>query len=210
MIDKFCEYLTNKIRKQMPDIDDQRAEIINYGIQLIVGEIPKFFLMFFTGIIFGLWYQTLLAFFLILPYKITSGGVHLKTHFGCIIMTNLVYCGNAAISTYITLPFIIKIILIIINLILGVIFITKYAPADTVNMPILRKKERKIKKNLSYMFLIINLVVAYFIPNEIISNILLFGTLVQTLSITRVAYLLAKNEYGYENYIKQKENLGNV
>ena len=42
MIDKFCDYLTNKIRKANPDIDDERAEVINYGIHLIVGEIPKF------------------------------------------------------------------------------------------------------------------------------------------------------------------------
>ena len=44
MIDKICEYLTNKIRKQMPEIDDEKAEVINYGIQLIVGEIPKIFI----------------------------------------------------------------------------------------------------------------------------------------------------------------------
>ena len=43
MIDKFCNYLLKKIRDKMPDIDDERAEIILYGIQLIVGEIPKLF-----------------------------------------------------------------------------------------------------------------------------------------------------------------------
>ena len=46
MIDKFCRYLTNKIRKQMPEVDDEQAEVILYGIQLIVGEIPKIFLMY--------------------------------------------------------------------------------------------------------------------------------------------------------------------
>ena len=55
MIDKFCRYLTNKIRKQMPEVDDEQAEVILYGIQLIVGEIPKIFLMFGLGIILGLW-----------------------------------------------------------------------------------------------------------------------------------------------------------
>ena len=34
MIDKFCEYLTNKIRKTRPDIDDEKAEIILFGLQL--------------------------------------------------------------------------------------------------------------------------------------------------------------------------------
>ena len=208
MIDKFCEYLTNKIRNKMPDIDDERAEVIQFGIQLIFGEIPKFFLMFGVGIILGLWYQTLLAFFLILPYKVVSGGVHLKSHLGCILMTNLVYCGNAALSEYLVVPYYFKIILVLINIILGLIFITKYAPADTENMPILRKKERKTKKILSYMFLMINMIVAIFIPYPVVSNILLFGTLMQTLSVTSIAYKLAKNKYGYINYIKEKENFG--
>lgn len=30
MIDKICMFLTNKIRKEMPDVDDERAEVINY------------------------------------------------------------------------------------------------------------------------------------------------------------------------------------
>ena len=62
LIDKFCEYLTNKIRKETPNMDDEQAEIIMYGIQLIVGEIPKIFLMFIIGFLLGVWWQTLLAF----------------------------------------------------------------------------------------------------------------------------------------------------
>ena len=41
MIDKFCTFLVNKMRKEMPDIDEERAEVITYGLQLIIGEIPK-------------------------------------------------------------------------------------------------------------------------------------------------------------------------
>ena len=203
MIDKICEYLTNKIRKQMPEIDDEKAEVINYGIQLIVGEIPKIFLMFGLGIILGLWWQTLLAFFLLLPYKIVSGGFHLKTHIGCFLCTNIVYCGNAYISTIWNFPNdISKYITIIGILILGIIMVSIYAPADTENLPILTKRERKTKKILSYIFLIINLVVATFIPNNTISNLIILGTFIQTLSITRLAYIITKNKYGYEEYLK--------
>lgn len=203
MIDKICEYLTNKIRKQMPEIDDERAEVINYGIQLIVGEIPKIFLMFGLGIILGLWWQTLLAFFLLLPYKTASGGFHLKTHIGCFLCTNIVYCGNAYISTIWNFPNDISKYLTIIGiLILGIIMVSIYAPADTENLPILTKRERKTKKILSYIFLIINLVVAIFIPNNTISNLIILGTFIQTLSITRLAYFITKNKYGYEEYLK--------
>ena len=204
MIDRFCEYLTNKIRKKIPEIDDQRAEVIMFGIQLIIGEIPKLILTFVIAALLNIFWQTLLAFFLILPYKAVSGGVHLKTHIGCIIMTNSVYCGNAYLSSILVLPYYTKIALILLNLVFGIIMITKYAPADTMDIPILRKKERKNKKILSYTFLVINMLSALFIPNSTVSNIFIFGTLVQTCTITRVAYKLAKNEYGYENYIKQE------
>lgn len=206
MIDKVCEYLTNKIRKQMPEIDDEKAEVINYGIQLIVGEIPKIFLMFGLGIILGLWWQTILAFFLLLPYKVASGGFHLKTHIGCFLCTNIVYCGNAYISTIWNFPNeITKYITILGIFILGIIMVSIYAPADTENLPILTKKERKTKKILSYIFLIINLLVATFIPSNTISNLIIIGTLIQTLSITRLAYIITKNKYGYEEYLKAQK-----
>lgn len=203
MIDKFCEYITNKIRKEIPDMDDERAEVIKYGIQLIVGEIPKVFSVFIIGAILGLWWQTLIAFWILLPYKYASGGFHLKSHIGCFIGTNLIYCGNAYLSTVINLNIYAKITLIALNLIIGIIMITKYAPADTINLPILTKKERKMKRILSYIFLTINMAIAIVVPNNTISNILIFGTLIQTFSITRLAYKLTKNEYGYETYLKE-------
>lgn len=203
MIDKFCKYLTNKIKKEMPDLDDEQAEVIMYGIQLIIGEIPKVFSVFIIGAICGLWWQTLVAFWILLPYKYASGGFHLKSHIGCFIGTNLIYCGNAYLSTIVNLNIYAKIILIALNLIIGIIMITRYAPADTINLPILTKKERKMKRILSYIFLIINMVIAIVVPNDTISNILIFGTLVQTFSITRLAYKITKNEYGYEAYAKE-------
>ena len=131
MIDKFCEYLVKQIRKKMPDIDDEKAEVILYGVQLIVGEIPKVFLMFGLGIILGLWWQTILAFVLLLPYKTASGGFHLKTHLGCFLCTNIVYCGNAYLSTILNFPNeTVKYITIIAIFILGIIIVFKNVSAS--------------------------------------------------------------------------------
>lgn len=206
MVDKICRYLTQKIRRQMPEMDDEKAEIIFYGIQLIVGEIPKVFLMFGLGIILGLWWQTLLAFFLILPYKACSGGFHLKTHIGCFICTNLVYCGNAYFSTIWNFPSeMTKYITIGVIWILGMIMVSMYAPADTENLPILTKKERKSKKILSYVFLTTNMIIAFVVPNTVISNLIIVGTAIQTISITRIAYIITRNKYGYEEYLKAQK-----
>ena len=89
--------------------------------------------------------------------------------------------------------------------IFGMLMIKLYAPADTENVPILTKKERKTKKILSYLFLSINMIVALFIPNIVVSNIMIIGTFIQTICITRIAYILTKNKYGYEEYLKQEQ-----
>ena len=208
MVEKFCNFLLKQIRKQMPEIDDERAEVILYGIELIVGEIPKFFILLAVSIVLGIWWQTLLAFFLILPYRIVSGGFHLKTHLGCIICTNLMYCGNAYLSNVFNFPNnISKYITLIAIFIFGVIMVGLYAPADTENVPILTKKERKTKKVLSFVFLTINAMCGLVVPNTIVSNIFIFGTLFQTLSITRLAYKITNNNYGYEEYLKQEQHV---
>ena len=65
MIDKFCEYLTNKIRKNMPEVDDERAEVIKYGLQLLVGEVPKIFIMMGIAWALGILKLTLICFCMI-------------------------------------------------------------------------------------------------------------------------------------------------
>ena len=60
MIDTICTFLTNRIRKEMPEIDDERAEVINYGLQNIVGEIPKIFLLFIIAYILGMFKRSII------------------------------------------------------------------------------------------------------------------------------------------------------
>ena len=110
------------------------------------------------------------------------------------------YTGPAFISKYIVLEGMPKIITIVLLWIFAMIMITLYAPADTENVPILRKKERMQKRILSYITMTIALVVAGLINNQVLSNIIIIGYLVQTCSITRLAYKITKNKYGHEVY----------
>ena len=205
MVDKICNYLTQKIRKEMPDITDERAEIINYGLQLVIGEIPKGMVILIISYLLGVFQFTLLALLFTLPYRMVSGGVHLKTHIGCFLATSFSYIGNAWISTKIVLLDAVKLALIVCIWIFSMFMIKLYAPADTEAVPILRKKERKIKKYLSYLFITLNLVLAIVIKNNVYSNLLIFGSLIQTITITRFIYKLTNNKYGYEEYMKNNE-----
>ena len=200
MIDTICTFLTNRIRKEMPEIDDERAEVINYGLQNIVGEVPKIFLLFIIAFILGMLKEVLFIFIALLLYRGASGGFHLKTHLGCILGTSIFYCGTVFLAQNVILEDITKYILIGITWIFGMFMIKTYAPADTENVPILSKKDRKKKQLIAYITFSIGLISALIIQNSVISNILLFGNLLQTLTITKIAYRLTKNKYGYEVY----------
>ena len=203
MIDKFCDFLVNKIRKEDPDIDDEQAEVIKYGIELLVGEIPKLLLLFVIGFVLGIGKLTFFSFLLLLPYKSASGGFHLKTHIGCIVMTPLIYCGTVFLSKYLIITDVpVRYLLIFGTWIFGMIMVRLYAPADTENVPIISKKERKKKKILSYITLTILMILAVIIPDIVISNICLYGALIQSLCISRLAYIITNNKYGHETYQK--------
>ena len=204
MIDKICEIITKRIRKQMPEIDNQRAEAIMYGLQLIIGEIPKILLLFVTAIILRIGWLVIFAYVTMLPYKIVAGGFHLKTNIGCTIGTFTVYFGNVLLSKYVIIQTsYIKYGIITSIWIFSIIMITLFAPADTTNLPILRKEERKTKKILSYIFATITLLVASIIKDSTLANILIFNVLIESICISRLAYKITKNEYGYETYLHQ-------
>ena len=200
MIDKFCAYLTKKIRKEMPEVDDERAEVIMYGLQNIIGELPKGIIILIIAYILGIFKLTVISILIIAPYRCVSGGVHMKTHIGCIIYTLLLYSGSSLLGKYIVLTGIVKIMLAIAIWIFCMIMIKLYAPADTEEVPILRKKERIIKKNLSYITITSEILIAIFIKNTTISGIIIFGDFIQTLTITRIAYRVTHNKYGHEIY----------
>lgn len=200
MIDKFCAYLTKKIRKKMPEVDDERAEVIMYGLQNIIGELPKGIIILIIAYILGIFKLTVISILIIAPYRCVSGGVHMKTHIGCIIYTLLLYSGSSLLGKYIVLTGNVKIMLAIAIWIFCMIMIKLYAPADTENLPILRKKERKQKQILSYIIITSEILIAIFIKNTTISGIIIFGDFIQTLTITRIAYKVTHNKYGHEIY----------
>ena len=200
MIDKICTYLTNRIRKEMPEIDDERAEIIMYGLQNIIGELPKGVIILIIAYFLGIFKLTLVSMLIIAPYRGFSGGVHMKTHIGCIIYTLILYSGSALLGKYIILTGIVKYITAFIAWTFCMIMIKLYAPADTESVPILMEKERKQKQIFSYITLTVELIIAIFISNTTIAGIIIFGDFIQTLTITRFAYKITDNKYGHEVY----------
>ena len=207
MIDKICDKLMKRIRAKMPEVDDERAEVIKYGLELIIGELPKMFLLFIIAWLLGIFKYALISFAIILPYKLVSGGVHLKTHIGCILGTSLLYCGNVFISKYINITDIKnQIIFSAIILIFAIIMTSLYAPADTENVPILRKKERAKKKIISYIIVTAMIIISFLVKDRVISNMFRVGVLLQSIMISKLTYNIFKVKFGYLEYIKTQKN----
>lgn len=204
MIDRFCDWITDKIKGKMPEIDEEKEMVINFGVRLIFGELPKILVLFILGFLLQIGWYALLIYLLLAPYRSFTGGFHLKTHWGCMITSIILYIIPILIAKYMPIlqNYIIYIMAGLIG-ILSVIFIAKYAPADTENIPILSKKERRVKKIKSYISLAILLTVIIFIPDKIVSGMLLYGIFLQNLTLTPIAYKLTKNKYSYEVYTEE-------
>ena len=200
MIQTICDSLANKIIKSVNEYDESRIEEISFGLQLLIGEIPKFFITFILAWLLNIIDLTIISFMIILPYRMFSGGFHLNTHLGCIIATNAMYIGSAYLAKILYFSDSTKFIIIAITFIFSFSMISKYAPADTENVPVLQKKERRKRKIWSFIIASTELLIAIITPYRVISNMIIIGILIQTLTITKLAYRITKNKYGYEVY----------
>ncbi len=201
MIDKLCDYITNKIKQNVEDIDEEKELVINFGVRLIFGELPKILLLFIIGFLLGIGWHTIIFFLLLCPYRSCTGGFHLKTHLGCMITTTILYIGPILLAKYLIIEqnYILYIMTALV-VVFSIFIITKYAPADTENIPILSKKERKTKKIKAYISLIILTAIIIFYPNHMISYMLIYGIFLQNITVLPISYKLTNNKYGYEVY----------
>lgn len=197
MVDKICDGLLEKIRKSDESIDDEKAEIIYYGLQNIIGELPKGIIVFVIAAILGIFELTVIGTIVMMTYRAFAGGVHLKTHWTCLMTTLILIIGSIYFAKEVsfTNPLIIYSILFIFNFIM----VTLYAPADTENRPIMKESQRLRQKIECYVMVILVYILSTFIiKDSTISNIFMYMITVESLMITPIAYKIFDNKYGKE------------
>jgi accessory gene regulator B len=196
MINKLCEYLTNKIRKNDNTIDDERAEIINYGLQSIIGEVPKGIVIFGLAYILGLFKIVLLSTIILLIYRAFAGGIHLKTNKYCLLISGLLVIGSSYLAKFIQFnnPVFIYFALFCINL----YSIILYAPADTYNRPIISQKQKNRRKIECLITIMVSFLLSIYIKDQIVTNIMMYSITIESFMITPLAYKIFDNKYGIE------------
>lgn len=197
MFSKISNYVTDLIYETMPDVKPERREIIEYGVYMSVSEFVKIGLIVIIAVILH-----------IVPYvfgvigiygiqRMFLGGIHAKTHWGCVLTHSIIVFGVVALSfvskmdrLYI-LPFV---------ALFSYISAYRYAPADLPQKPVKSKKQRRYLR-IGGVILLTGLFTAALYVSQTWSNIILFSCFIQALFMTPLAYKFSKNRYGREEVI---------
>lgn len=186
MVDAFCDRLTNLIKNNLPDINDEKAEIINFGIKSIVSSTSKIFVILLLAYLLGVLNYAIITIVGFGIYRMFAHGAHASKHITCLLASSLMVFSNVYLSR-LQLPYVEVVYLFIYLFNCMVIYL--YAPADVEEKPILSVKIRKRLKKQSFLVMTgIFVVGLWVIKDEIITNVLVFSTFFETLTLLPITY----------------------
>lgn len=199
---KFLDISINKIRKKYPEYDEEKLEVISYGLEALYITITKTIVIFGLAFVLGIIKETLLIMLFYNIIRTTAFGMHAKKSWHCYVISGTLFIGMALLCKYIDINFYVKLIIYV----LSVITIFIYAPADTYKRPLLNAKKRKTYKILSMLSCLIYLILIIVLRDNVISNYLIVGLLDASLMIHPLTYRVF--QLPYDNYKKYEATYG--
>lgn len=170
MLHNIAEMLTQYFVKS-GTIMKEDQEVYSYGFEVGISLFVNIITSVILFTIFGIMFEGILFFIIFFPLRSNAGGIHMKTHFGCFLVS---------IFTIFTILFLtvntdIKEVWIIIITIISSIIIWFCAPVEDLNKP-LDKIEIKVYGKRARSILAIEIMAVFMC--------LIFG-------ITKIAYLIS-------------------
>lgn len=198
---KFLDYSTGLIMEYYPETDEIKLAEYRYSLEGMYLTITKLLIIFPVAYSLNLFKEMILLLLFFNILRESAFGLHATKSWICLISSSLIFIGIPAICKIITIPFIIKIILGI----LGIILINRYAPADTIKAPII-KAERRRKYKITSTIICCILVILSLITNiAIISNTIIFAIWIEVILINPLTYKLF--HLSYDNYKTYLSNM---
>lgn len=193
---KFLDSSMKRIRKKYPEYDEEKLEVISYGLEAFYITITKTVVIFGLAFILGVFKETLLIMIFYNIIRTTAFGMHAKESWHCYVISGTLFIGMGLLCKYIDINFYIKLIIYT----LSVITIFIYAPADTYKRPLLNAKKRKTYKILTMFSSLIYLILIVVLKDNAISDYLVVGILDASLMIHPLTYRMF--QLPYDNYKK--------
>ena len=193
IINKCMELVTTYNK----DLSQRDIDKIKYGLEGLYLTITKLIFIIIVSIILGIWKETLLLILIFNGIRLTAFGVHAKRSIDCLISSTLFFILFPILCIKLTIPLIVKIILVIpLTVLIGI-----FAPADTEKRPLINKKKRKIYKILSIIISIIYMTIAIIIKDNTLSNCFIFAIVIQIIIMLPITYKIFGVSYNnYKNY----------
>lgn len=184
------------VKNKYPEYDEDKLEIINYGLESIYLTFTKIIIIFVLAIILNIWKEVLLLLAFYNLIRVSAFGMHAKKSIHCLIISLTLFIGGVYLCRYLVIPLILKVVLSIICIVL----IAKYAPADTEKRPIINKKLRKKYKIISVIISGVFANSIVLLSDKNISNYLLLGMIEATIMLLPITYKIF--DLPYDNYKK--------
>jgi len=197
MIKNFVINTSLSLINNMHIYGDEKLEEIKYGLEGLYLTLSKIIVILIISAILGLLKEDILFLLFFNFLRFTAFGIH---------ATKSLYCWISSGITFILIPYLCKNLVysnwfyIIISIITLIIFIL-YAPADTINRPLINTKKRQIYKFISIVLSAIYITLIFVINNLLIKNILTFSLILESILILPITYKIFNLPYNnYKNY----------
>ena len=188
------------VKNKYPEYDEDKLEIINYGLESIYLTFTKIIIIFVLAIILNIWKEVLLLLAFYNLIRVSAFGMHAKKSIHCLIISLTLFIGGVYLCRYLVIPLILKVVLSIICIVL----IAKYAPADTEKRPIINKKLRKKYKIISVIISGVFAISIVLLSDKSISNYLLLGMIEATIMLLPITYKIFDLKYdNYKKYLNE-------
>lgn len=199
MKNRFINYCMNMISEENK-FDEIKLEEIRYGLITFYLFITKYILLVIVASLLGLLKEMFIFTFFFSFIRMYAGGLHANKTWICTLTSLSLFLGLPYISSILSINVYIKAFILII----GIIIIYKYSPADTKKKPIVSKRIRLIRKWKSTITTILYSFLSLFINDIFISNSLMFIIVVECILILPLTYKFFHFEYNnYLLYIKE-------
>ena len=198
---RFLAYSTGLIKQYYPETDDIKMEEYRYNLEGFYLTISKMLVIIPIAIILGIIKELLILLLAFNLIREQAHGLHASKTWICLVSSTIIFIGLPLIAKSIIIPFLFK---VIINII-GLILISIYAPADTKKAPIIRKEKRKKLKVKSIIYTIFLIIISLVIKDSTISNLIVFSIWIEIFLIHPLIYKLF--HLSYNNYIEYLKNM---
>ena len=201
MKEKFINSSINLVCRYQ-ECDDLKLKRLRYGLEGMYSLIVKLSVVIIISIITNTSKETLLFLLFYAGIRTFSYGMHAKSNIACWITTITIYNIIPILLFNIYIPRYIGYTILGIALISMIL----WAPADTPNKPLIRKKQRQKCKVLSIIIVLIYTIIYLMNKALIINNALLYALIIQIIFINPLTYKITNTQFNnYKHYKKKIE-----